>query len=149
MKMGDRSRDVTGAGLDEMKKALWTESGLRHAPEGRPRRQVEAQALGQKKFEGQDAEVVLVRSAGNLKVFLSPDGSKVLGSSRMAQTKEGPAETIEIYGAFTPVSGLNVPFQTVQKANGEVQSTSKLTSVKLNVPVEEGLFTPPPPAPAK
>jgi zinc protease len=146
MKMGDRSRDITGAGLDEMQKALWTESGcvrlLKAVLDGK----VEAQSLGPKKFEDQDAEVVLVRSAGNLKVFLSPDGSKVMGSSRMAQTKEGPAETIEIYGAFTPVSGLNVPYQTVQKANGEVQSTSKLTSVKINVPVEEGLFTPPPPS---
>jgi zinc protease len=149
MKMGDRSRDITGAGLDEMQKALWTEAGcvrlLKAALEGK----VEAQALGPKKFEDQDAEVVLVRAAGNLKIFLSPDGTKVLGSSRMAKTKEGPAEMVEAYGAFAPVSGLNLPFQTVQKAKGEVQSTSKLTSLKLNVPADEALFTPPPPPPAK
>ncbi len=82
-------------------------------------------------------------------MFLSADGTKVLGTSRMAKTKAGPAEVIEVYSALTPVSGLNVPFQTVQKSKGEVQSTSKLTSVKLNVPVDDALFTPPPPPAAK
>lgn len=149
IKMGPQSMNVSGSDLDEMQRGLWTESGcallLKAALDGK----VEAQALGARKFEDQDAEAVLVKSAGNLKVFLSADGTKVLGTSRVAKTKAGPAEVTEVYSALTPVSGLNVPFQTVQKSKGEVQSTSKLTSVKLNVPVDDALFTPPPPPAAK
>jgi hypothetical protein len=149
IKMGPQSMNVTGSDLEEMRTGLWTEAGcallLKSALEGK----VEAQALGQRKFEDQDAEAVLVKAAGGLKVFLSPDGSKVLGTSRVAKTQAGPEEVVEVYSAFTPVSGLNVPFQTVQKAKGEVKSTGKLVSVKLNVPVDETLFEPPPPPPAK
>jgi hypothetical protein len=149
MKMGPQTRDLPGAAAEEMRNALWTESGcamlLKSALEGK----VEAQALGKRTFEGKGAEVVLVRAAGNLKVYLSPDGAEVMGISRMVKTQQGPEEVTEIYNAFTPVSGLKVPYQTTQTAKGEVQSSSKLTSVKLNVPADENLFTPPPPATAK
>jgi SpoU rRNA methylase family enzyme len=149
MKMGPQTRDLSGAALAEMKKGLWTESGcavlFRAALDGK----VEAQALGKTKFEGADAEVVLVRSADNLKVFLSPDGATLLGTSRMAQTQEGPTEVVEIYGALTVVSGLRIPFEQTQKAKGEVVASAKLTSVKINAGFDEGIFKKPEAPPAK
>lgn len=149
MKMGPQTRDLPGAALAEMKKGLWTESGcallFKAALDGK----VEAQALGKTKFEGADAEALLVRSADNLKVFLSPDGATLLGTSRMAQTQEGPAEVVEIYGAFTVVSGLRVPFEQTQKAKGEMVASAKLTSVKLNAGFDEGIFKKPEAPPAK
>ena len=149
MTMGPQTRDLPGAALAEMKKGLWTESGcallLRAALDGK----VEAQALGKTKFEGADALAVLVRSADNLKVFLSADGTSLLGTSRMAQTQEGPAEVTETYGAFTTVSGLRVPFEQTQKAKGEIVASAKLTSVKLNAGFDEGIFKKPEAPPAK
>jgi hypothetical protein len=57
-----------------------------------------------------------------------------------ATTEEGPAEVVEILAANTVVSGLRVPFETIQKVNGEVRAQSRLTSVTVNGGFAEELF---------
>jgi hypothetical protein len=47
---------------------------------------------------------------------------------------------VEIFAAPTVVSGLRVPFETTQKANGEVKAQSRLTSVAVNAGYSEDLF---------
>lgn len=149
MKMGPNQRDLPGSAVAEMRRSLYTTDGglllLKQALEG----SIKGQSLGKAQIEGQEAQAVLVRVGEiTLKVFLSPDGSSLLGFQHTTQTPEGPAEVIEAYGAFQTVDGLRVPMQGTQKMKGEIRAASKTTSIKLNQGFAESLFEKPPaPAP--
>ncbi len=143
MTMGPNVRDLPGSAVAEMKRGLYTEAGcallLQQALEGK----LQGQLIGKTQFEGKDANDVLVKIGdGALRVYVAADGT-VLGTRQRAQTQEGPADVIEVFSAFTPVSGLKVPFESVQKVKGEVKSSSKLTSVKINPGFSEDLFKKP------
>ena len=147
--MGPQSRDLPASAAAEMKRGLYTEAGcallLREAMDGR----LEGQALGAVQFEGASAEDVLVRLGNTpFHLYLAPDSGEVLGANYTANTPDGPAETVEVFGARQDVSGLRVPFETTQKVKGQVRASTKLTSVKINAGYAEDLFTRPPAPPA-
>jgi hypothetical protein len=147
--MGPQTRDLPASAAAEMKRGLYTEAGcallLRDAIDGK----LEGQALGTVAFEGASAEDVLVRLGDTpFHLYLAPDSGEVLGASHTASTPEGPAETVEVFGARQDVAGLRIPFETTQKLKGEVRASSGLTSARINAGYAEDLFTKPPAAPA-
>jgi len=127
-----------------MRRGLSTKAGclllLKLALEGK----LEGQLVGATTFNGQEAsDVVVTLDDAPVHLYLSVDGQTVLGSKRNAMTDQGPAEVVETYAALTVVSGLRVPFETTQEANGEVASHSRLTSVTVNAGYSEDLFRKP------
>jgi predicted Zn-dependent peptidase len=141
MTMAGQVQDLPESASSEMRQGLSTEAGcvllLKLALEGT----LEGQLVGAVTFEGQDASDVAVTLGDSpIHVYLSADGQTVLGAMRRATTEEGPAEVVEIFAAHTVVSGLRVPFETIQKANGEVKAQSRLTSVTVNAGYSEELF---------
>jgi len=141
MAMGGQVQDLPGSAVAEMKRGLATEAGcvllLKLALEG----SLEGQLVGPVTFEGQAAsDVVVTLDGAPIHVYLSADGQAVLGTMRLATTEEGPAELVEIFAAPTVVSGLRVPFETTQKANGEVKAQSRLTTAEVNPEWSEDLF---------
>lgn len=138
--MGPMTRDLPGSALSEMKRGLYTEAGCALLLKGALEGKLQGQWIGKTQFEGKEADDVLVKLPdGALRVYVAPDGM-ILGTRQRAQTQEGPADVVETFGAATAVSGLKVPFETVQKVKGEVKSSSKLSSVKLNAGFSEELF---------
>jgi hypothetical protein len=141
MAMGGQVQDLPEGASAEMRRGLATEAGcallLKLALEGT----LEGQLVGAVTFEGQEAsDVVVTLGDSPVHVYLSADGQTVLGAMRHATTEEGPAEVVESFAAPTVVSGLRVPFETTQKANGEVKARSRLTSVTVNGGFAEELF---------
>ncbi|HOC44818.1 MAG TPA: pitrilysin family protein [Thermoanaerobaculales bacterium] len=141
MAMGGQVQDLPASATAEMRQGLATEAGcallLKLALEG----SIEGQLVGAVTFEGQAAsDVVVTLDGAPIHVYLSADGQTVLGAMRRATTEEGPAEVVESFAASTVVSGLRVPFETTQKANGEVKARSRLTSVTVNGGFAEELF---------
>ncbi len=144
MRMGATTRDLPESAAAEMRQALYTEAGcallLRGVLEGK----LQAQAVGKAQFEGKEAEGVIVRLGDRaFHIYLSPDGSEILGVQRTVQTQEGPAELVELFAGYQEVSGLRLPFESTQKVKGEVKASSKLSSVKLNAGFAEDLFKKP------
>jgi predicted Zn-dependent peptidase len=141
MTMGGQVQDLPESASAEMRQGLYTEAGcallLKLALEG----SLGGQLVGAVTFEGQEAsDVVVAPGDSPIHVYLSADGQTVLGTMRRATTEEGPAEVVEIFAAHTVVSGLRVPFETTQKANGEIKAQSRLTSVAVNAGYSEDLF---------
>jgi len=141
MTMAGQVQDLPDSALAEMRQGLSTEAGcallLKLALEG----SLEGQLVGAVTFEGQEAnDVVVTLDGAPVHVYLSADGQSVLGTMRRATTEEGPAEVVESYAAPTVVSGLRVPFETTQKANGEIKARSRLTVVTVNGGFAEELF---------
>lgn len=150
MTMGPQSQDLPASAAEEMRVGMLTESGcllmMREALAGT----LGAQSLGAVTFEGQPAEAVLVRFGERpVRVFLSPDGQKVLGVRRQGETQEGLAEITEIFDGYADVSGLQLPMQTVQKANGKAVGSTKVESAKVNAGFDPALFQKPAPPAAK
>lgn len=144
MRMGAMSRDLPDSAAAEMRHGLYTEAGcallLREALEGK----VQAQAVGKVQFEGKEAEdVIVLLGEKPSHVYLTPDGSEILGVKRTAQTQEGPAEVVELFAGYQVVSGLRLPFESIQKVNGEVKASTKLSAVKINGGFSEDLFKKP------
>ena len=148
MKMGAMSRDLPDSAVAEMRYGLHTEAGcallLREVLEGK----VQAQAVGKIQFEGKEAEdVIVLISEKPSHVYLTSEGGEILGVKRTAQTQEGPAELVQLFAGYQVVSGLRLPFESVQKVNGEVKASTRLSAVKINGGFSEELFKKPP-APA-
>jgi predicted Zn-dependent peptidase len=144
MQMGGRSRDLPESAAAEMRRTLYTVAGcamvVRDVLEGR----LQAQAAGKVKFEGKDAEDVLVRLGDKpVHIYLAPDASEIIGVRRTTQTQQGPAEVVELFGGYQVVSGLRLPFENTTKVKGEVQASTKLSGVKINAGFSEDLFKKP------
>lgn len=143
VKQGPQVIDLPGSAAAEMRQSLLTDFGalvlVRDAAAGK----FEAQAIGATKFEGQDAEAVIVRVDGKpITLFLAADG-KVLGLRRMQSGQEGPAEVTDVFGDYKVEGGVAVPTTTAASANGQPKGGSKITSIKVNTGVDAALFQKP------
>ena len=141
VKMGPKSQPLPERTVAEMKRALYTDFGclrlLKEGPSGTPK----AWAGGDAEFEGRKADDVLIGVGdGVFHVYLAPDTGEVLGTRRSAQTEEGAVDVVTAYSNYQIVSGLRIPFASVQKVKGEVKSDVKLTAVKVNAGFAEAVF---------
>jgi hypothetical protein len=141
VKMGPKSQPLPERAVAEMKRALYTDFGclrlLKEGPAGTPK----AWAGGDAEFEGRKADDVLIGAGdGVFHVYLAPDTGEVLGTRRSAQTEEGAVDVVTAYSNYQIVSGVRIPFGSVQKVKGEVKSDVKLTTVKVNGGFAEGVF---------
>ena len=144
MAMGGNARDLPGSASAEMRQSLYTEAGcallLKKALAG----EVGAQSAGKVSFEGKEAEDLIVRlGEATAHLYLSRESGRIVGLKRSTRTQEGPAESVEVFSAHQAVSGLQIPFETTQKVNGEVKASVKLSSVVVNAAVPEELFKKP------
>jgi predicted Zn-dependent peptidase len=149
MTMAGQTQDLPGSAVAEMRKGLLTDVGglllLQQALAGK----IEAQALGKAEFEGKSVESVLLRlPGGTMRLYLGDDGL-ILGTRQMAKTQEGPQEVTEAFGNWQTVQGLKIPFEKTETVKGEVEATTKLTSVKINAGFSPDIFKKPEPAPEK
>ncbi len=148
MVMGPRVKDLPPSAVTEMAGELYTESGcallLQRALQGK----LEGQLIGKAQFEGQETDDLLVKIGdASVRVYLDKDG-RVAGVKKHAITQQGPAEVIQIFSDYRPVDGLSLPFQTVEKVNGEVKATNRYSAIKVNAGFNEELFKKPAPAAA-
>lgn len=144
MKMGPNSRPMPEAQAGSLRRGLLSGYGclglLKQALAG----QVDAQALGPVSFEGQKAQLVLVRRADKpLRVLLSEDGGRVLGVMVHEQTPEGAVETTTIFSEPKSFDGLTLPQATTTKVKDKVRGGVRLTNVKVNAGVDPALFEKP------
>lgn len=149
MTMAGQTQDLPAGAVADMRKGLLTEMGgvllLQGALEGK----FEAQSLGRADFEGKSVESLLLRlPSGTMRLFVGDDGT-LLGSRQISKTQEGPQEVTEVYGNWQTVQGLKIPFEKVEKVKGEVEATTKISSVKVNAGFSADLFKKPEPATEK
>ncbi len=144
MAMGTKSRTLPESASSEMRRGLYTEAGcvliLKNALEGK----LKGQALGKATFEGKDAAQVVVRLDGKpLSLFLTPDGTTILGLKEQAATQAGPAEVTTVLGGWKTVSGLRLPTTVSEKVKGEVKATTTVNEYRVNPAFSEDLFKKP------
>ncbi len=140
MTMGPRVKDLPPSAVNEMAQELYTECGCALLMQQALQRKVEGQLIGKAQFEGQEADDVLVKVGdASLRLYIDGNG-QIKGVRKHAVTQEGPAEVIQIFSDYRPVSGLNVPFEAVEKVNGEVKAANKYTSITVNAGFSEDLF---------
>jgi hypothetical protein len=143
MVMGPRVKELPPSSVSEMAGELYTESGCVLLMQRVLQGKLQGQLIGKTQFEGEEADDVLVKIGdASIRVYLNKDG-QVKGVRKHAMTQEGPAEVTEIFSDYRPVSGLNLPFQAVQKANGEVKATNKYATITVNAGFSEELFKKP------
>lgn len=141
MAAGGRHRDHSASNVAEMKQGIWLDGGFvllwRALFDG----QVEAQALGKTTFEGQEAEEVLLKApVEKIRLYLLPGGKTILGSRRRAMTQEGPKVLTEVYSDYREVSGLQIPFKTVQKEGDQVLAVQTIETAAVNAGFDPKLF---------
>ncbi len=141
MAVAGRHRFHPASAVAEMKQGIWLDGGFvllwRALLDG----QVQAQALGKTTFEGQEAEEVLLKApAERVRLYLAPDGKTILGARRRVTTQEGPKVVTEVYSDYRNVSGLQVPFKTVQKEGNEVAAVQTIESAVVNAGFDPKIF---------
>ncbi len=144
MAMGPKSRTLPESASSEMRRGLYTEAGcamlLKDVLDGK----LKGQALGKASFEGRDATQVVIRLDGKpLTLFLTPDGTTILGLKEQATTQEGPAEVTTVLGGWKTVSGLRLPTAVSEKVKGEVKATTTVREYQVNPAFSEDLFKKP------
>lgn len=143
MVMGPRVKDLPPSAVNEMAQELYTESGCVLLMQRVLQGKLQGQLIGKSQFEGQEADDILVKIGdASVRIYLDKDG-QVKGVRKHAMTQEGPAEVIQIFSDYRPVSGLNLPFEAVQKVNGEVKATNKYATITVNAGFSEDLFKKP------
>ncbi len=143
MVMGPRVKDLPPSAVSEMAGELYTEAGCALLLQRTFQGKLEGQLIGKAQFEGQEADDVLVKIGdAALRIYIGKDG-RVAGVRKHAMTQQGPAEVIQVFSDYRPVSGLSLPFTTVEKVNGEVKATNKYSAIKANAGFSEELFKKP------
>jgi len=139
--MGGHVRDLPGAVIEDMQRAIWSRYGALMVLKAALEDQATAQSIGKVKFQDKDVEDILVTGpSGSLHIYLTPDGKEVAGAKRKGQTQAGPADIVEIFSNYQVTSGLRHPMEIRQETNGETVATVKVSSVKLNAGYSDGLF---------
>ena len=146
IKMGPQSQALPDSALGEMKRGLYTELGCARLLKEALAGTLHAFLLGSADLDGTKVDdVVVALGDSSVHLYFAPASGELLGVKRTTQTEQGPADAVETFAAWQTVSGLRVPFESVQKVGGEVKASSKLTSVKVNAGFAEELFKKPEP----
>lgn len=105
---------------------------------------IQAQALGQRDFQGQKDDAVAV-SADNIQVILyfDPTTHLAAGARFPQETQEGPVETTEVWSDFRDVDGLKFPCHTVSYRNGQKFAENTVHEIKTNTNPNPNLFVKP------
>jgi zinc protease len=105
---------------------------------------IQAQALGQRDFQGQKDDAVVV-TAGDIQVILYFDPATHLGAgARYPQdTPQGPVETTEVWSDYREVDGVKFPCHSVSYRNGQKFSETSVHEIKTNTNPNPSLFVKP------
>jgi hypothetical protein len=141
MAVGGQHRFHPASTTAEMKQGIWLDGGFvllwRALLDG----QVQAQALGKTTFEGQEAEEVFLRApAEKVRLYLVPGGKTILGARRRVTSQEGPKVMTEVFSDYHDVSGLQIPFKTVQKDGEEVVAVQTFETAVVNAGFDPKIF---------
>ncbi|MEW5764559.1 MAG: insulinase family protein [Acidobacteriota bacterium] len=150
MAVGNQHRFHPASTAEEMKQGIWLDGGFVLLWQALLDGKVEAQALGKTTFEGQETEEVYLRApAEKVRLYLSPDGKTVLGARRRVLTQEGPKVMTEIFSDYRDVSGLQIPFKTVQKDGDKEVGVQVIQTAVVNAGFAPTLFEKPAAAESK
>lgn len=107
------------------------------------RAEVQARDRGTGEAEGISYRVVEVTPPEGepFTLYLDPETMRPARMEYMETGQEGPRQVTDVFQDYRDVSGLSVPFRTVTYQDGEQIAESRLTSLEINVELEEGLFT--------
>lgn len=105
---------------------------------------MQAQALGERSFQGQKYPAALV-TAGNIKMTVYFDTATHLpvGVAYSQDTPEGVVETEEAWTEYREVEGEKFPAQVVTFRNGQKFSENKVEEIKVNTNPDPALFVKP------
>jgi zinc protease len=105
---------------------------------------VQAQALGQRDFQGQKDDAVAVM-AGDIQVMLYFDPATHLaaGARYPQETQQGPVETTEVWSDYREVDGVKFPCHVVSYRNGQKFAENTVHEIKTNTNPNPSLFVKP------
>lgn len=105
---------------------------------------IEAQSLGQRDFQGQQADAVVV-SLGNLHpiLYFDPATHLAAGATFQQDTPQGPVETTEVWSDYREVDGVKFPCHTISYRNGQRFSETIVHEIKTNTNPSPSLFVKP------
>jgi len=105
---------------------------------------VQAQAIGQRDFQGLQTDAVAV-TAGNVHavVYLDPATHLPVGARYPQDTPQGSVETIEIWSDYREVDGAKFPCHGLTLRNGQKFSEYTVQEIKLNTAPNPSLFAKP------
>lgn len=105
---------------------------------------IQAQALGQRDFQGQKDDAVAV-TAGDVQLVLYFDPATHLaaGAQYPQETQQGPVETTEVWSDYREVDGLKFPCHIVSYRNGQKFAENIVHEIKTNTNPNPSLFVKP------
>lgn len=104
-----------------------------------------AQYIGEIDLDGKKVHDVIVTMGDDAiaHLYVDPSDNMVVGNMRKMVTMEGPTDVTEAYSDFRDVNGIKMSFASVQRAGGKTISSTKVTEIKINPPLDAATFQKP------
>jgi len=105
----------------------------------------QAQSLGVQDLDGDPCNVVYLSDAEgeSTKLFLDPATHMIRAMEYKDQGMEGPVMNLTLLGDYRKAAGFSFPHEMKVRHNGSQFATMILSSIKVNPPMEDDLFTEP------
>jgi predicted Zn-dependent peptidase/outer membrane lipoprotein-sorting protein len=135
--------DLQGSQADELRKQVQFDqlSVLKALASGA----AGAQYVGEAQLDGKKVHDVLLTLGEDAVVhaYVDPASNMIVGTMRKMFTMDGPTDVTEVYSDFRDVSGIKVSFASAQRTATKTISTTKVTEIKINPPLEAAAFEKP------
>jgi outer membrane lipoprotein-sorting protein len=135
--------DLQGSQADELRKQVQFDqlSVLKALASGA----AGAQYVGEAQLDGKKVHDVLLTLGEDAVVhaYVDPASNMIVGTMRKMFTLDGPTDVTEVYSDFRDVSGIKVSFASAQRTATKTISTTKVTEIKINPPLEAAAFEKP------
>ena len=135
--------DLQGSQIDELKKQAQFDqlSLLKALAEGT----AVTQYVGETQVDGKKVQDVLMTLGEDAvaHLYVDPSTNMIVATVRRLFTAEGPTDVTETYSDFRDVSGIKMCFSSVQKTATATISSSKVTELKVNPPLDRSIFEKP------
>jgi len=105
---------------------------------------IQAQSLGQRDFQGQKADAVVVTSGDiQVTIYFDPATHFAAGVLYPQDTPQGRVESVEVWSDYREVDGVKFPCHNVSYRNGQKFAESAVQEVKINTNLTPSLFVKP------
>ena len=135
--------DLKGSQADELKKQVqFDQLSLLKALAGGT---AGTQYLGEVQLDGKKVFDVLVTLGEDavVHIYVDPSDHMIVANMRKVFPMEGPTDVTEVFSDFRDVDGVRMSFASVQRTPTKTISSTKVTEIKINPPLDPGVFEKP------
>jgi hypothetical protein len=105
---------------------------------------IEVQYLGEEEVQGKKTIAALWRGpSGAVRLLFDADTHLLYAARFISASRQGAAETLQVWDDYRPVDGIQFPFHTVTYQDGVRHSEIFVQQVRFNQPMDASLFAKP------